>query len=118
MINYNKMNEIIIEKSKFITYSFDLFSTDKIKDILLELKKEHRKATHICFAYVYKKEVVLEKCSDDGEPSGTAGLPILNVIKKKGLQNIMVVVVRYFGGKKLGAGGLVRAYTKSASFVL
>ena len=67
---------------------------------------------------VYKKEIVSEKCSDDGEPTGTAGYPILNVIKKKNLTNVLVAVVRYFGGIKLGAGGLTRAYTKACAGVL
>ena len=72
----------------------------------------------MCYAYVYKKETINEKCSDDGEPNGTAGYPILNVIKKKNLTNVLVAVVRYFGGIKLGAGGLTRAYTKACAGVL
>lgn len=113
-----KMEELVINKSKFISYKFDLHSLEDVKAFLNDLKKEHKKATHICYAYVFSGDVVSEKCSDDGEPSGTAGYPILNVIKKKGLKNVMVVVVRYFGGIKLGAGGLTRAYTKSAALVL
>lgn len=110
--------EIEINKSKFISYKFELNSLQQTKEILQELKVQHKKATHICWAYVYSKEVVSEKCSDDGEPSGTAGHPILNIIKKKNLTNTMVVVVRYFGGIKLGAGGLTRAYTKATAGVL
>ena len=110
--------ELEISKSKFIAYKKDLTSLEEVKPFLLELKKEHKKARHICYAYVYKKEVISEKCSDDGEPSGTAGYPILNVIKKKNLTNVLVVVVRYFGGIKLGAGGLTRAYTKTCAGVL
>jgi len=110
--------EIEINKSRFIAIKKELTSLDDVKPFLLELKKTHKKANHVCYAYVYKREVVSEKCSDDGEPSGTAGYPILNVIKKKNLTNVMVAVVRYFGGIKLGAGGLTRAYTKATAEVL
>lgn len=113
-----KVEEIEIKKSKFIAYLFDLESLDEAKQEVERLKKEHKKANHVCFAYVYNREVVAEKCSDDGEPKGTAGYPILNVIKMKKASNVMVAVVRYFGGIKLGAGGLTRAYTKSAASVL
>ena len=110
--------ELEISKSKFIAYKKELTSLEEVKAFLLQLKKEHKKARHICYAYVYKNEVISEKCSDDGEPGGTAGYPILNVIKKKNLTNVMVAVVRYFGGIKLGAGGLTRAYTKACAGVL
>ncbi len=110
--------ELIINKSKFIAYKFTLNSLEEVKSILTNLKNEHKKATHICYAYIYNRDIVSEKCSDDGEPGGTAGYPILNVLKKKNLENIMVAVVRYFGGVKLGAGGLVRAYTKACSEVI
>ena len=110
--------ELEINKSRFIAYKLELTSLDIVKPFLEKLKKEHKKARHVCYAYVYNKEVVSEKCSDDGEPGGTAGYPILNVIKKKNLTNVLVAVVRYFGGIKLGAGGLTRAYTKSAAGVL
>ena len=110
--------ELIINKSRFIAYKLDLTNLEQVKNTLHELKKEHKKARHICYAYVFKGDVVSEKCSDDGEPGGTAGYPILNVIKKKNLNNVMVAVVRYFGGIKLGAGGLTRAYTKAAAGVL
>ena len=110
--------ELEISKSKFIAYKKELTSLEEVKAFLLQLKKEHKKARHICYAYVYKNEVISEKCSEDGEPGGTAGYPILNVIKKKNLTNVMVAVVRYFGGIKLGAGGLTRAYTKACAGVL
>lgn len=110
--------ELIINKSKFIAYKFTLNSLEEVKSILTNLKNEHKNATHICYAYIYNRDIVSEKCSDDGEPGGTAGYPILNVLKKKNLENIMVAVVRYFGGVKLGAGGLVRAYTKACSEVI
>jgi len=109
------MIEIIEKKSKFIGYVFNVTSKEQVDDILKTLKKEHKKATHICYSYIINSDVVLAKACDDGEPSGTAGRPIYNVIEKKGLKNVLVVVVRYFGGIKLGAGGLVRMYTKCAS---
>lgn len=110
--------ELEINKSRFIAYRLDISSLEEVKPFLDKLKKEHKKARHICYAYVYNKDVVSEKCSDDGEPGGTAGYPILNVIKKKNLTNVLVAVVRYFGGIKLGAGGLTRAYTKACAGVL
>jgi len=110
--------ELIINKSRFIAYKLQLNSIDDVKPFLENLKKEHKKAKHICYAYVFNKDMVSEKCSDDGEPGGTAGYPILNVIKKKNLTNTLVAVVRYFGGIKLGAGGLTRAYTKACAGVL
>lgn len=107
--------EIVINKSRFIAYKFELKNLNEVKNNLEILRAAHKKATHICYAYVYNLDAVSEKCSDDGEPSGTAGYPILNVIKKKNLTNTMVAVVRYFGGVKLGAGGLTRAYTKACA---
>lgn len=113
-----KFTEIIINKSRFIAYGYELETLNDLKKILSDLRHEHKKATHICYAYVYNRECVSEKCSDDGEPNKTAGYPIMNVIKKKGLNNILVAVVRYFGGIKLGAGGLTRAYTKACASLL
>ncbi|MBE7075223.1 MAG: YigZ family protein [Clostridiales bacterium] len=112
------MIELIEKKSKFYGYSYNVTSAKQVEAILLDLKKEHKKSTHICYAYNIKSDVVLAKACDDGEPSGTAGRPIFNVIDKKNISNILVVVVRYFGGVKLGAGGLVRAYTKCASMAV
>ena len=83
---------------------------DEIKNKLERIKKTYKDATHYCYAYIIDGK---EKCSDNGEPSGTAGIPILNVLKQNNLTNIICIVIRYFGGIKLGAGGLVRAYTKS-----
>ena len=113
-----KSVEIVINKSRFIAYKIDLTSVEQVKNEIEKLKKENKKANHVCYAFVYRGETVNEKCSDDGEPSGTAGYPILNVIKKKNLTNVLVAVVRYFGGIKLGAGGLTRAYTKATAEVL
>ena len=86
--------ELIINKSRFIAYVYELNNLNEVSLILNNLKQEHKKARHICFAYVYNREMVSEKCSDDGEPKGTAGYPIMNVIKKKELSNILVAVVR------------------------
>ena len=105
-------NTYIIKKSKFITYLYNVNNVSEINSILDKLKKEYKDSTHICYAYILTST---EKCSDDGEPSGTAGLPILNILKKNNLMNTLAVVVRYFGGIKLGAGGLTRAYSNSVN---
>lgn len=105
-------NEIIIKNSKFITLTYHINEIENVKIILDNIKKEYKKATHYCYAYKVNN---LEKAYDDGEPKGTAGLPILNVLNKNGLNNVLCIVIRYFGGTKLGHGGLIRAYTKSAS---
>ena len=107
--------DIEINKSKFISFAYPVSSEKEVATILADIKSNHPKATHICYGYVLKQT---EKFSDDGEPSYTAGKPILDTIKKQMLTNVLVVVVRNFGGVKLGAGGLVHAYTKSASGVL
>lgn len=108
-------SEIIINKSRFITIITNINDINKIKEKLEEIKKTYKDATHYCFAYIIQNH---EKCSDNGEPSGTAGIPILNVLKQNNLTNILCVVIRYFGGIKLGAGGLIRAYSTSASEAL
>ena len=109
-IKENIENTIVIKKSKFITKLYKVNDIKEVDNILNNLKIEYKDSTHICFAYIINSK---EKCSDDGEPSGTAGLPILNILKKNNLTNILVIVIRYFGGIKLGAGGLVRAYSNS-----
>ncbi len=109
--------EYVEKKSKFIGYLFSCKTAEDVSCALKELKNEHKKATHICYAYSLKSPF-LEKAVDDGEPGGTAGRPILSVLQKKGMTDVCVFVVRYFGGIKLGAGGLVRAYTKTTSLVL
>lgn len=108
-------NEIIINKSKFITILTNINDIDEVKEKLEEIKKTYKDATHYCYAYIINYH---EKCSDNGEPSGTAGMPILNVLKQNNLTNILCVVIRYFGGIKLGAGGLIRAYSTSTSEAL
>lgn len=109
------MIEIIEKKSKFITYAFSLNKEEDVLKYLKDLRQEHKKATHICYAYNYFGH---SKYNDDNEPSGTAGSPILNVIMKNNLTNILIVVVRYFGGIKLGAGGLTRTYSNCASEII
>lgn len=109
-IDKNVRNEIIINKSKFITFLFRLNKKDDIDLLIGKIKEEYKDATHYCYAYIIDGYM---KCTDDGEPSKTAGAPLLNVLKKNKLDHILVIVVRYFGGIKLGTGGLVRAYTKS-----
>ncbi len=109
-IKNNIENTTIINKSKFITKLYFINNTDEINKILNKISNEYKDATHICFAYILNGK---EKCSDNGEPNGTAGIPILNVLKKNSLNNILAIVIRYFGGVKLGAGGLVRAYSNS-----
>lgn len=109
--------QLEIKKSKFIGLYFSVKSQDEVVEILNNLKKEHKKATHICYAYRLTNPFS-EKAFDDGEPSGTAGKPILNVLQKQDKKDSLLVVVRYFGGIKLGAGGLVRAYSKTASETL
>lgn len=108
------INEVTIEikKSKFIGLYYEINSIDEAKEIIETLKKEHKKARHIPYAYKVNNTA---KKSDDKEPSNTAGLPIYNIIERKNLDNCLVAVVRYFGGIKLGAGGLLRAYSDAAN---
>lgn len=106
-----------IKKSKFWCYAFDVKTAEDVGFYFDALKKLHKKATHIVYAYILSSPH-LEKAVDDGEPSGTAGRPILNVLQKRGEKDKVIFVVRYFGGIKLGAGGLVRAYIQSASLSL
>ncbi len=108
-------NEIEIKKSSFISIIKNIQSIEEFNAYIEELKTKYPKATHYCYGYICGN---IEHFSDDGEPGGTAGAPILNVLKKENLNNICCVVIRYFGGIKLGAGGLVRAYTKSVTEAL
>lgn len=114
-IKFNIENEFIIKKSKFITKLYFVTSEIEIKNILDENKTEYKDATHICYAYILNN---VERFNDDSEPSGTAGIPILNVLKNNNLNNVLCIVIRYFGGIKLGAGGLIRAYCSSVSEAL
>jgi uncharacterized YigZ family protein len=106
--------EIVIKKSRFIGYAKPVATEEEAVAFIQEIKQLHKQATHNCSAYIVGERDQFQKASDDGEPSGTAGKPILEVIKHKGLKNVAVVVTRYFGGIMLGAGGLVRAYTDGA----
>lgn len=107
--------EQIIEKSRFITYSMHVEGEEEAREMIAMIRDEHPFATHVCYAYVADKIGNLQRFSDDGEPSGTAGMPILDVLKKNKLFETCICVVRYFGGIKLGAGGLVRAYSGGAA---
>lgn len=109
-IENNSSKEIVISKSKFITKLIKIKSIDEINTYLEEIKNKNKDATHYCYAYIVGS---YKKASDDGEPSGTAGIPILNILEINKLTNVLCVVIRYFGGIKLGAGGLIRAYSKS-----
>lgn len=104
----------IIEKSKFIAQAFPVCTEEEAIGILNQIKKEYYKATHNVPAYIIGEKQEIQKCSDDGEPSGTAGIPILEIIKKENLTNTLIIVTRYFGGIKLGAGGLIRTYAHMA----
>ncbi|MCF8010744.1 MAG: YigZ family protein [Clostridiales bacterium] len=104
--------EIIIKKSRFITSIFPAHNKEEAVNTVNRVKMEHNQANHNVYAYVINEQV--QRCSDDGEPGGTAGKPVLDVIKHKGLNGAVLLVTRYFGGIKLGAGGLVRAYKDAA----
>lgn len=106
--------ELVIKKSRFIGILYEVKSVDEVKGILANLKKDYKKARHIPYAYKIDMNV---KKSDDKEPSSTAGTPIFNIITKKELNNVLIVVIRYFGGIKLGSGGLIRAYSAAANEV-
>lgn len=106
---------LVINKSEFINFLYPVSSVDDANKYLEEIKNLHPNANHHCFAYVIGHNQEFQKFSDDGEPSRTAGMPMLEVLKKNDLTNVLNISVRYFGGIKLGAGGLVRAYTKSCS---
>jgi len=109
--------EITEKKSKFICHAYHVESVDEAEEILRNLRKEYHDARHNCFAYRVIKDDV-SRASDDGEPSGTAGMPMLNILNGRNLSNILVVVTRYFGGILLGTGGLVRAYSLATTLAL
>ena len=106
-------DSFIEKKSEFISYVARIESEDEAKAFIEQIRKKHSDATHNCYAYILKGTQIA-RFSDDGEPQGTAGMPILEVIKREGLVGVCIVVTRYFGGILLGAGGLVRAYAKGA----
>ena len=109
------LTEKVIEKSRFLTYCSHVENEEEAKAFLQRVRALHPLATHVCYGYIADKVSNVQRFSDDGEPQGTAGMPILNVIKNQKLFETAVAVVRYFGGIKLGAGGLTRAYASSAS---
>lgn len=112
-------SELIEKKSKFIASIFKVNSVKEADEKLLEVKKRYYDAKHNCYTYrIIENDRIIEKSSDDGEPSGTAGAPMLNILKQNNLCNVLIVVTRYFGGILLGTGGLVRAYSRSTQDVI
>ena len=107
-----------IKKSRFICHAKRVYSEEEARDFITAIKKEHYKATHNCSAFIVGERSEIKRTSDDGEPSGTAGIPMLGVLENHNLTNVCVVVTRYFGGIKLGAGGLIRAYAGSIALAV
>ncbi|WOV88319.1 YigZ family protein [Sporosarcina oncorhynchi] len=108
-------SELVIQKSRFLTYVKRVETEDEAIEFINDIKKMHHTATHNCSAYIIGEHDHIQKANDDGEPSGTAGFPMLEVLKKQGLKDTAVVVTRYFGGIKLGGGGLIRAYGRATT---
>lgn len=118
-IKSNENYELVEKKSKFIANTYYIESKEKAEEIIKENKKKFYDARHNCFAYrVLSDQGIIEKSSDDGEPSGTAGAPMLNILSKNNIVNVLVIVTRYFGGILLGTGGLVKAYSESTQNAL
>ena len=107
-----------IKKSRFICHAKRVYSEEEARDFIAAIKKEHYKATHNCSAFIIGERSEIKRTSDDGEPSGTAGVPMLGVLENHNLTNVCMVVTRYFGGIKLGAGGLIRAYAGSVALAV
>lgn len=118
LINQNAITEFTEKKSKFIGYAFHVESEEEIETIISELWKEHRKCTHICTAYVLGLESPRGNFDDDGEPSLTAGYPMLQILETQDYRQVLICSVRYYGGIQLGKGGLIRAYTRSTQETL
>ena len=114
-IKSTKTSELIIKKSRFINLLISLSSVDEFDQIYNQIKESYKDANHYCYAYIVGDHQEQQKYSDDGEPSSTAGIPMLEVLKKHDVTNILAITIRYFGGIKLGASGLIRAYAKSVS---
>lgn len=110
--------EIVIEKSRFLSFARPVNSEEAAKDFVAQVREAHREATHVVPAWIIGRDGLYMRCSDDGEPQGTSGIPTLEVLKKQGLTDVAVATVRYFGGTKLGAGGLIRAYSEAAATVI
>lgn len=117
-INAYGVDNFIEKKSEFIGYSMPAETEEEALNFIEKISESHRDATHNTYAYVIGEDSLTQRFSDDGEPSGTAGVPMLEVLKKEDLRNTVVVVTRYFGGTKLGTGGLIRAYTKGAKIAI
>ena len=118
-IKENVNTKIIEKKSKFIANLFYVENSKEVEYIIKNIRKEHFDARHNCFAYrVIENNCIVEKCSDDGEPSGTAGNPMLKILQTNNLVNVLIIVTRYFGGILLGTGGLVRAYSDSLQLAI
>ncbi len=119
-IKENISGQIVEKKSKFVANIFYIDSIEEAEEIIKNTRKKYYDAKHNCYAYVVidKDGNIVERCSDDGEPSGTAGQPILSILKGNNLCNIVVIVTRYFGGILLGTGGLVRAYSQATTNAL
>ncbi|MCH1723535.1 YigZ family protein [Lactococcus formosensis] len=107
-----------IKKSRFICHLKRVYTEEEARSFISEIKKEHHKANHNCSAFTLGDRQEIQRSSDDGEPSGTAGVPMLEILKKREITNVCAVVTRYFGGIKLGAGGLIRAYAGSVGHAL
>ncbi len=115
-MNFDIVEEIVVDNSRFIGIVKLDFSPEQVNEVIQHLRKEYKKSRHVCYAYQSKIDgVEYKKYNDDGEPKGTAGVPILSVIEKSGYNDILIIVVRYFGGKKLGASKLLRTYRKAAN---
>ena len=118
-IKENSTAEVVEKKSKFIANVFYVESREEAEDIIKKINKKYHDARHNCYAYrVLTSDGIIEKASDDGEPSGTAGAPMLTILSKNDLANVLVIVTRYFGGILLGTGGLVKAYSESCTLGL
>lgn len=115
MVKENTETSFIEKKSKFISYIAPVYTEQEAVNFINSIKKKHYNATHNCSAFILGATANIQRSSDDGEPSGTAGIPMLEVLRKEELTNTVVVVTRYFGGILLGAGGLIRAYTQGAA---
>lgn len=112
------IDEFEIKKSVFIGYSAPVETEDEALEFIKEIKTKHYDATHNCSAYIIGEDMMIQRFDDDGEPSGTAGIPMLEVLKRENLTNVVVVATRYFGGTLLGGGGLIRAYSKTSKIAV
>lgn len=117
-IQQDSRSELDIKKSRFICHLKRVESEEEARDFIAAIKKEHFRANHNCSAFILGENQSIKRSSDDGEPSGTAGVPILTVLEKQAVTNVVAVVTRYFGGIKLGAGGLIRAYAGAVAHAL